>query len=505
MSTDPQASADLTGREIGDYRILRRLGAGGMAEVYLAEQQSLGRQVAFKVLQPALARDASYVARFQHEARAAAALVHANIVQIFEVGHAGGVHFIAQEYVRGKNLGELLQRDVALNPRLVLDILRQVSAALCKASEAGIVHRDLKPENILLASSGEVKVADFGLARMESTDAKTLTQVGVAMGTPLYMSPEQIEGRPVDARSDLYSLGITSYHLLAGNPPYAGDTALAIALQHINSVPKPIENVRSDVPSGLARVIHRLIAKRPEQRYQSAGELLVDLRQVASEAAAEGWGDGPEEWSLAEWIATSDSRRQAAAELQRLMRQSSELEKQRWRPGRGLLVAAAALLVGLIAGALFRARPYLDPSGRESVSIQKREMAWAQLFQANMAPSEEAWRVVRRYFPNEDQYVYDLADIGLVRYYLFNSPSPDYRQALPILESLAQTSDAASPESPLRPFVLAGLCVANQRLGRTEEALESAAQLNGSMRDQLRRSDGRMYELLRSSLSELEQ
>src|SRR5690242_1141241 len=150
MSTDPQASADLTGREIGDYRILRRLGAGGMAEVYLAEQRSLGRQVAFKVLQPVLARDANYVARFQYEARAAAALVHANIVQIFEVGHVGGVHFIAQEYVRGRNLGEVLKRDAALNPRLVLDVLRQVTAALCKAAEAGIVHRDLKPENILL-------------------------------------------------------------------------------------------------------------------------------------------------------------------------------------------------------------------------------------------------------------------------------------------------------------------------------------------------------------------
>src|SRR5215216_2384235 len=193
MSVDA-TDGDLTGRELGDYRVLRRLGAGGMAEVYLAEQRSLGRQVALKVLQAALARDSSYVLRFQHEARAAASLVHANIVQIYEVGQSGGVHFIAQEYVRGKNLGEVLKREAALNPRLVLDVLRQVAAALCKAAEAGIVHRDLKPENILLSHSGEVKVADFGLARMESVDAKTLTQVGVAMGTPLYMSPEQIEG-----------------------------------------------------------------------------------------------------------------------------------------------------------------------------------------------------------------------------------------------------------------------------------------------------------------------
>jgi hypothetical protein len=134
---------------------------------------------------------------------------------------------------------------------------------------------------------------------------------------------------------------------------------------------------------------------------------------------------------------------------------------------------------------------------------QKRDSAWAQLFQANIAPSEEAWRAVRRYFPNEDQYVYDLADVGLVRYYLFYSQSPDYRAALPVLQSLANTSEAASPGSPLRPFVFAGLCVVNQKLGRTDEAVDAAAQLNGAMRDELRRSDGRMYELLRSSLDAL--
>jgi serine/threonine-protein kinase len=307
--------ADLTGRELGGYRVLRRLGAGGMAEVYLAEQQSLGRQVALKVLLPALARDAAYVDRFLHEARAAASLVHANIVQIYEVGQADGVHFIAQEYVRGRNLGELLARETALGPRVVLDMLRQVVAALGKAAEAGIVHRDLKPENILLSQTGEIKVADFGLARAISADAKTLTQVGVAMGTPLYMSPEQIEGRPVDARSDIYSLGVTSYHLLAGSPPHTGDTALAIAVQHLNATPRPLENARSDVPSGLARVVHRMIAKKPEQRYQSPAELLAELRQLASDAAQEGWGEAPDNWALGEWLAPPESRSQTTAEL----------------------------------------------------------------------------------------------------------------------------------------------------------------------------------------------
>jgi serine/threonine-protein kinase len=499
MSVDA-ADGDLTGRELGDYRILRRIGAGGMAQVYLAEQRSLGRQVALKVLQPALARDAAYVQRFQNEARAAAALVHANIVQIYEVGHAGRVHFIAQEYVPGKNLGEVLRRESALNPRLVLDVLRQVAAALCKAAEVGIVHRDLKPENILLARSGEVKVADFGLARIESADAKTLTQVGMAMGTPLYMSPEQIEGRPVDARSDIYSLGITCYHLLAGAPPHQGETALAVALQHLNALPQPLENVRSDVPSGLARIVHRMIAKRPEQRYQTAGELLAELRRLASEAAAEGWGEGPDAWSLAEWIATNEPPSRAAAELGRLMHDSARLKASSRHRRRAVGLVAAALAGGALAGWAMRPRPALE--GEPAVRVEKRDTAWAQLFHANMAPSEAAWRAVRENFPNEDAYVYDLANAGLVRYYLFLAPEQQFGKALEPLRELAESPDAAAG-SPLRALAIAGLCIVNQRLGRVDEARQSASQLTSEMKDALRRSDSRMNELLQSSLRAL--
>ena len=493
MSVNPDT--DLTGRELGGYRVLRRLGVGGMAEVYLAEQQSLSRQVALKVLLPALARDGAYVARFLNEARAAASLVHANIVQIYEVGQADGVHFIAQEYVRGKNLGEVLRRETALGPRLVLDILRQVVSALGKAAEQGIVHRDIKPENILLGLSGEVKVADFGLARIESADAKTLTQVGVTMGTPLYMSPEQIEGRPVDGRSDIYSLGITCYHLIAGTPPHSGDTALAIAVQHLNAVPRPLENVRSDVPSGLARIIHQMIAKKPEQRYQGPAELLGDLRKLAGDAATEGWGEGPDHWSLAEWIASAESRSQSASELGRLMQQSARLAPDRWPRRRSALMLAAALTLGLLAGYLTRPRSYL--AGVPATQVTKRESAWAQLYHANMAPSEEAWLAVKRNFPNEDQYIYDLANQGLVRYHLFFSQ--DFRRALPALGELEKSSDAAAADSPLRAFVYAGLCIAHQRVGEFEEARLAATQLTPELRDDLR-SDARLYELLETSL-----
>ncbi len=209
-----------------------------MAEVYLAEQISLSRQVAFKVLRPNLATDATYVQRFDQEARAAAQLVHANIVQIFEVGCVDGVHFIAQEYVQGSNLAEMLARRAPPTLARSLAILRQVAAALDKAAQAGIVHRDIKPENIMLAAGGEVKVADFGLARVYSQEpANNLTQIGVTMGTPLYMSPEQVEGRPLDPRSDIYSLGVTAYQTLVGEPPFRGETALGIAVQHLKNPP----------------------------------------------------------------------------------------------------------------------------------------------------------------------------------------------------------------------------------------------------------------------------
>jgi serine/threonine-protein kinase len=497
--TQASADDDLSGRDVGDYRILRRLGAGGMAVVYLAEQQSLGRQVALKVLQPALALDGAYVTRFKHEARAAAALVHANIVQIYEVGQSSGLHFIAQEYVPGKNLAELLQRESALNPRLVLDMLRQVAAALCKAAEAGIVHRDLKPENILLSRSGEVKVADFGLARMESTDAKTLTQVGVAMGTPLYMSPEQIEGRPVDARSDIYSLGITCYHLLAGAPPHSGETALAVALHHLNTPPQPLENLRGDLPSSFARVVHRMMAKRAEQRYQSPAELLADLRALASQAAAEGWGEGPEGWSLADWLSTNESRGQATAELTQLMLQTKALRPQRSRIARFVLVALAALTIGASVAIILRPQSYL--AGAPAAPVERRDTVWSQLFHANMAPSEAAWRAVRENFPNDDPYVYALADAGLARYYLFLEQ--DFAKALRPLRDLTASSEAANPNSPLRAFAYAGLCIANQRLSRAEEARTAATQLTTDMRDSLRRAEPRLYELLQSSLRSL--
>jgi len=498
--TDPsptEPGPDLTGREWGDYRLLRQLGSGGMADVYLAEQRSLGRQVALKVLKPALAKDANYVQRFSNEAKAAASLVHPNIIQIYEVGKADEFHFIAQEYVPGKNLAQLLQRDGALKPGLVLDILRQVTSALCKADELRIVHRDLKPENIMLSRSGEVKVADFGLARALSGDSKTLTQVGVAMGTPLYMSPEQIEGQAVDARSDIYSLGVTCYHLLSGVPPHTGDTALAIAVQHLNSTPKPLASVRTDVSLELSALVHRMFAKQPNQRPANPNELLSDLSGLAKQAASEGWADGPEGWSLVERSASHSSRSKVNSQLGELMKASAELRTGGWNWGRILLGVSAFLLFGIVLGAVSQPNFYLEGQPPTS-AVPKRESEWAQLYHAKLTESEAAWLAVEKEFPDAQPYLHQLAKQGLVRRYLV--VTGEYQKALPVLSELKE--EAVSQPS-LEPFVMAGLCVAYEKLGRAAEAREAQGRLTAEMRDQLRNSEGQLFNMLQISLEKL--
>src|SRR6516162_1463816 len=205
--------ADLTGRTLGEFVILRRLGNGGMGQVYLAEQISLKRKVALKILRPELAANQNSLKRFRVEAENVARLTHANIVQIYAIGEPDGVPYMALEYVEGRNLRDYINRKGPPELPVCLSIMRQIASALARAGEQGFVHRDIKPENILLTRKGEVKVADFGLSRcfQESGAAPTITQSGVAMGTPMYMSPEKVQGKPVDQRSDIYSFGVTSY------------------------------------------------------------------------------------------------------------------------------------------------------------------------------------------------------------------------------------------------------------------------------------------------------
>lgn len=302
MTTDPPASdgaeaPGLAGRTLGGYRLIRHLGSGGMADVYLAEQTSLGRRVAVKVLRPETLRHPGAVERFEREARAAAALVHGNIVQIHEVARIDGVHFLVSEYVEGPSLKAWLASRGVLEAGQAVDVLRQVGSALARAAEQGIVHRDIKPENLLVTLSGEVKVADFGLARVASDDV-TLTQSGMTLGTPLYMSPEQGRGAEVDSRSDLYSLGATTYHLLAGQPPFSGPTSVSVAMAHMTESVVPLAVHRPDLPAALCAIVERLLAKAPGDRFEDPGALVDAVDDVRAAIPA-----GPRRTAALAWDA----------------------------------------------------------------------------------------------------------------------------------------------------------------------------------------------------------
>lgn len=268
---------DLSGRTLGDFAVERLLGHGGMGDVYLARQLSLDRPIALKVLKPELAADPIYMARFETEAWAAAKLNHPNIVHIYTLGAVDGIRFIAMEFVAGSNLREHLARRGPPDLPNALSIMREAALAVAAAAQAGLVHRDIKPENLLLTPDLHVKVADFGLCRRPDSESLHLTQPGMTLGTPMYMSPEQVQGMPLDQRSDLYSLGVTFYHLLAGFPPFRAETPVALALKHVHETPVNLSEHRPDLPPELCALVMKLLEKDPANRYRSASELLRDL------------------------------------------------------------------------------------------------------------------------------------------------------------------------------------------------------------------------------------
>jgi serine/threonine-protein kinase len=259
-----------------------------MGQVYLAEQISLKRKVAIKTMRTDLAVSAVSLQRFKAEAEAIARVNHANIVQVYAIGEEAGLHYMALEYVQGVNLREFLAKKGSPEIALALRIMRQVAAALQRASELGIIHRDIKPENILLTKRGEIKVADFGLSRCFAGEQSNvnLTQSGITLGTPLYMSPEQVQGKLLDPRTDIYSFGVTCYHLFAGQPPFEGQTPFEVALHHVQTEPVPLTQVRPDLPPELCAIVHKMMAKDLDKRYQSCAELLKELNQFRESLAA---------------------------------------------------------------------------------------------------------------------------------------------------------------------------------------------------------------------------
>src|SRR5436853_157393 len=266
----------------GRYRIVRKLGAGGMAHDSLGEDQELGRRVAIKILNARHANDDQFVERFRREAKNAAALSHSNIVSIYDRGEAEGTYYIAMEYLDGRSLKELIVARGPAPVHVAVDYARQILAAIRFAHRHGIVHRDIKPHNVLVDGEGRLKVTDFGIAR---AGVSQMTEAGSIIGTAQYLSPEQAKGAPVDQTSDLYSVGVVLYELLTGVVPFSGDTPVEIAMKHLSTLPVPPSEKRGEIPRDLDLIVLRALAKDPAERYQSAEEMDADLERVLRGAA----------------------------------------------------------------------------------------------------------------------------------------------------------------------------------------------------------------------------
>jgi eukaryotic-like serine/threonine-protein kinase len=280
----PWKNAPMTGEDTqpgqpfdGRYRVLGRLGVGGMATVYLAEDSSLGRKVALKVMAERYAEDGEFVERFRREAQAAARLNHPNIIAVYDRGEADGRPYIAMEYLQGRTLKQVIQKEGPLAPERAIAVAMQVLAGLRYAHEHGVVHRDVKPHNVLVGDDGRIKVTDFGIAHAGDPQ---MTEVGSIVGTAQYLSPEQARGRSVGPQTDVYSLGVVLYEMLAGRVPFEGDSSVAIAMQHVSDEAPPLRSLVPQVPESLAMVVAHSMLKQPEQRYGSADEFSADLDRV---------------------------------------------------------------------------------------------------------------------------------------------------------------------------------------------------------------------------------
>ena len=333
------------------YALVRALGSGGMAKVYLAHDEVLGRDVALKMLRGAYAEDEEFVERFKREAQAAARLSHPNIVAVYDRGRSeDGSYYIAMEYVPGGTLKERIVRDGALAPGVSAGVAEQIADALSAAHEEGVIHRDIKPQNALVTRSGDVKVTDFGIARAAASPSVTATSV--VLGTAAYMSPEQAQGKTVGPASDLYSLGVVVYEMLTGALPFEAENPVAVSLKHVNEpAPSPRES-NPEVPEALDAITLRLLAKNPEDRYPSAAALADDLSRIQS--------------GLAPTVVDAEKTKLMAAPLPPLPQDRTRVAKTAVAPprpadpterrrGGGLFRLLAPLLVGvaLLAGVAY--------------------------------------------------------------------------------------------------------------------------------------------------------
>ena len=329
----------LAGKMIAHYRIESLIGVGGMGEVYLARDERLGRKAALKLLPTSLTTDEVQLSRFKNEARTASALNHPNILTVYEIGAGEGVQFIATEFIEGSTLRASLTSG-RLSPHRALEVAVQVASALAAAHDAGVVHRDIKPENIMLRPDGYVKVLDFGIAKLTErrptsaddtaeTTALLQTRPGLVLGTAHYMSPEQARGQKVDARSDVWSLGVVLYEMVAGSPPFRGETPSDCIAAILTAEPPPLSSVSTDIPAKLESILQKALRKNSGERYQTIKEMLADLRTLKSKLEAES--------SLPETEASADSL----------------LSNRKGHRRRVLVTLAAALIAGAAVGYYF--------------------------------------------------------------------------------------------------------------------------------------------------------
>ncbi len=499
-----------SGKVVGEYRIGMPLGTGGMADVYYAVDQRLDRPVALKVLRPNLAADQTYQQRFIQEAKAAAALVHPNIVQIYNVGEDGDLRYIAQEYIPGTNLRQYMATplpsakssridsrrasetatDRQLPVQETISILLQVLAALSKAASAGVVHRDIKPENIMLTPDGEAKVADFGLARITMGDDPRLTSAGTTLGTPMYMSPEQLEGGQVDIRSDLYSLGVTLYHMLYGRPPFSGDTPLALAMQHVKAeVPDP-SKLRKSVPSSLEALVLKLLSKSPDERFEHPEQVLNYLHDNRKADLGDYWPDRVV--PIPGVALASVPPMQATQQLQALLRKKNRtkwLPKVAWIVGSFVWIAALGWL-----SYSFTKREQPDAEKLFPISEQlfsnipkqssaKQQYEWA-LVETDPKYQFKKWESIEHYFnkaasPINQLYV-GLGNLQLARAY---KKVGDDTSAVKLLTDITKDSQWPVLLRALAWLEISAIEHARENKGQVRIAVDMALQLRESLSD----------------------
>ena len=271
----------------GRYRVVSRLGSGGMADVFLAEDQQLGRKVALKLLHHRFAQDPDFVERFRREAQAAAGLQHPNVVSVYDRGTFDDTYYIAMEYLPGRSLKQLIRDEAPLDPLRAIDITIQILKAARFAHRRGVIHRDLKPHNVIVDDSGHAKVTDFGIARAGASD---MTETGSIMGTAQYLSPEQAQGRAVNAASDLYSVGVVLYEMLTGRLPFDADSAVSIALKHVSEAPVPPSQINPNIPPELEQTVLWVLNKNASDRPADADQLITVLEHCREAITSAGAG-----------------------------------------------------------------------------------------------------------------------------------------------------------------------------------------------------------------------